>query len=173
MWPLMAASMGAGMLGGIAGHKDAKRAYKRQNDLWQGALAGVDLSGSHGRQDVAESFGAQQAGLANRMNERNLTGSTAYDAALNANLGNRQRAMGRVNADTAQQRAAILGDAPTPPGSLMAGMMNGISGMAGQGAVMQHQGDMADKLTKTRLGGGGGNMDLWSWFQSMMGGGGR
>lgn len=175
LWPLLGGSAALEGIGGLMGARDAKRDYKHRRGLWQGALAGVDLAGSQGRQDVAETFGAQQAGLANRLNERNLTGSTAYDAALNANLGNRQRAMSRVNNETAARRAEILGQAPTPPGGSGAGLWSGLSGLLGQGATMQHQGDIAGRLAGALGGGGGEGMRPGGgggWGQFLGGGGG-
>jgi hypothetical protein len=144
---------GLGAMGGLMGDKAAKRAKKRQDMLYKQALAGVDLGASQGRQDVTESFGNQRSGMVNNLAEQGLTGSTAQDAALNSSLGAQQKAMSRISADAASQKAGLLGMMPTGPDvSSTANLLGGLSGTAGKLDMLGSQG---------KQGGGGGGGSPW------------
>lgn len=159
-----AAETGGGLLAGLGQKKKNRRTKQR----FQGALANVDLAGSTARQDTAEAFGDQQAGLKSNLAERGLTGSTAFDAALNANLGNRQRAMSRINEGVAREKNALLGQYDEQPDA--SNPLLGLADVLGQGAklsAVQNQ-DAVTKAqlngteTRARLSGGG------SWWDRLL-----
>lgn len=180
---LLAAGGAAEGLGGLMARSNQKRANRANMRLRQGALSNVDLAGSTARQDTAEAFGNQQSGLVNRLAERGLTGSTAQDAALNANLGQRQQAMSRINEGVAREKNAVMGQFQTeasPYNPLM-----GVGSLLGQGAnylaadqARQRETSAleklagvagADRVTKEQLNGGGvraklsGGGNWWDW----------
>lgn len=163
---------GLGALGGIMGGKAAKREAKKRDALWKGMLGSVDLGASQARQDVAEQSGQAASGLRNSLAQRGLTGSTAFDAANNSILTGRGNAMAAINAKQAQDRNAILGQAPQGAPSMGAGLFEGLSGAVGKLSTMNQQGMMADRLTRARMNGsdvreqmqGGGS--LWDSLRS-------
>jgi len=168
--PWLGASAATGLVGGLVGHGAAKRDAKKRDMLWKGMLGSVDLGASQARQDVAEQSGQAASGLRNSLAERGLTGSTAYDAANNAILAGRGKAMGAINARQAQDRNQLLGMAPGP-GPSKAGLWEGLAGVAGNAGVLSQQNLMADRLTRAMLNGQGaqsqlqGGGSVWDWFR--------
>lgn len=181
---LLAAGGAAEAGGGFLNMARQKKANRENKKLRASALSNVDLAGSTARQDTAEAFGNQQAGLTNRLAERGLTGSTAQDAALNANLGERQRAMSRINEGVAREKNAVMGQfqtevSPNNPLSGLGGLLGGAAQFAAADNARTDQNNALSKLagmggndavTKAQLEGmgvraklsGGGNW--WDWM---------
>lgn len=154
---LLAAGGAAETGGGLLNMARQKRANREAKKLRAGALANVDLAGSTARQDTAESFGNQASGLTNRLAERGLTGSTAQDAAMNANLGERQRAMSRINEGVAREKNAVMGQFQTEvsPNNALSGLGGLLGGAAQFVAADNARTDQNNALS--RLAGLGGN----------------
>ena len=172
--PMYGIAAGAGLegLGGLIASGQAKRAKRAAKQRRTGALGNVYLAGSTARQDVAETFGDQQSGLRNSLGARGLTGSTAFDAALNSNLGNRQRAMSRVNEGVAREKNAILGqfDDQVSGNNWLTGL-GGLVGKAGTTMAMLDGIGDNDRVTKAQLNGGEAKAKLtgggFSWDELM------
>lgn len=172
--------------GGLLGESKRKKANKATKARRTAALGNVDLAGSTAKQDVVESFGDAKASIGSQQASRGLTGSTAFDAALNSNLGERQRSMSRINEGVAREKNAILGqfDDQVSPNNWLTGLgglaakagtldalkegggggLDSLLGIGGNEAVTKAQ--LNGKESKARLGGGGNWMD---WILRTMG----
>lgn len=167
--------------GGLLGESRRKKANKATKARRTAALGNVDLAGSTAKQDVVESFGDAKASIGSQQASRGLTGSTAFDAALNSNLGERQRSMSRINEGVAREKNAILGqfDDQVSPNNWLTGL-GGLAAKAGTLDAVQGGGGGLDSLfgiggsdtvtkaqlmgkeSKARLGGGG------SWWDQLL-----
>lgn len=168
---------GLGAAGGLMGDSAQKRANRGAKMRYQGALNNVTNGASVARQDAAEQFGNAQAGLLNRNAERGLTGTSAWDSALNNVMTGRSRAMSGITQDEAAAKNNIMGQyqesvGPNNWATGLSGVFSKLGVLDQLGGVQGQQGVTNAKLGGTeataRLNGGG---SMWDELLKMFGGG--
>lgn len=168
--------IGADVIGGLDMMHRQKQANRGAKMRYQGALNNVTNGASVARQDAAEQFGNAQSNLLARNAEHGLTGTTAWDSALNKVMTGRSRAMSGITQDEAAAKNNIMGQyhetAGASPWSGLAGMLGKMGNLQQLGGV---QGQQA--VTNSRLQGGeanarlGGAGSMWDELIRMFGGG--
>lgn len=168
---------GLGAVGGMMGDSAQKRANKNAKMRYQGALNNVTNGASVARQDAAEQFGNAQSNLLARNAEHGLTGTTAWDSALNKVMTGRSRAMSGITQDEAAAKNNIMGQyqetvSPNNWATGLSGMFSKMGVLDQLGGVTGQQNVANAKLNgaeaNARLGGAG---SMWDELIRMFGGG--
>jgi hypothetical protein len=94
----------------LYGRKEAKKAKKRALSQRDRAMALVRDGASTAKADIGIREGEYRAGAQNDLLRRGITGTSAYDAALNQSFDRQNRAGAEIDARTSSQLAGLMGD---------------------------------------------------------------
>lgn len=162
---LQVASMGLGALGGIMGGKAQKKANRANEARYRQILGLLQGQGSAAKQEIAMQEGQARAGLGASLLQRGMTGSSAYDAAMNDSREREQRQRTAIDESVANRTAGVMENrTDTAGGNPLQGFAQ-LAGAAGQfGANLDFQrkllamlqaGNMNGAGTAARIFGGG------------------
>lgn len=165
---MQAAGFAADAGGGLMSMGAQNRANRQSKRMFQGALANTANAGALARQDAGEQFGNAQANLVHRNAQRGLTGTTAWDSALNNVMAGRSKAMSAINQDEANAKNQIMGQysetvSPNNWATGLAGVLGKMGNLKAMGGVDGQdgvtQGRVNGKEAEARMDGGGNVFD--------------
>lgn len=105
---LMAGSIGLGALGGIMGGRAQKKANRANEARYRQILGLLQGQGSAAKQEIAMQEGEARAGLGANLLQRGMTGSSAYDAAMNDLRERGQRQRTAIDESVANRVAGVM-----------------------------------------------------------------
>jgi hypothetical protein len=105
---LMLGSVGLAGLGGIMGGRAQKKANRANEARYRQILALLQGQGSAAKQEIAMQEGEARAGLGANLLQRGMTGSSAYDAAMNDLRERGQRQRTAIDESVANRTAGVM-----------------------------------------------------------------
>jgi len=105
---LMLGSVGLAGLGGIMGGRAQKKANRANEARYRQILGLLQGQGSAAKQEIAMQEGEARAGLGANLLQRGMTGSSAYDAAMNDLRERGQRQRTAIDESVANRMAGVM-----------------------------------------------------------------
>jgi len=105
---LMLGSVGLAGLGGIMGGRAQKKANRANEARYRQILGLLQGQGSAAKQEIAMQEGEARAGLGANLLQRGMTGSSAYDAAMNDLRERGQRQRTAIDESVANRVAGVM-----------------------------------------------------------------
>jgi hypothetical protein len=147
---LQVASVGLAGLGGIMGGKAQKKANRVNEARYRQILNLLQSQGSAAKQEIAMQEGQARAGMKSGLLQRGVTGSSAYDAAMNDSREREQRQRTAIDESVSSRIAGLMESRTDTAGANpLTGFAQLAGGLGQYGANLDFQRKMLAMLQNT------------------------